>query len=83
MGLDERSRAADSLSSVLAVYDGFCNLKQVRPSMPELTHTHTHTHKIVTPFFPPPVHFPRVVLRSVVQSSDLFSSIWLSKMLRE
>ena len=37
MGLDERSRAADSLSSVLAVYDGFCNLKQVRPSMPELT----------------------------------------------
>jgi len=29
MGLDERSRAADSLSSVLAVYDGFCNLKQI------------------------------------------------------
>lgn len=37
MGLDERSRAADSLASVLAVYDGFCNLKQVRPSVPELT----------------------------------------------
>lgn len=34
MGLDERSRAADSLASVLAVYDGFCNLKQVRPSIP-------------------------------------------------
>ena len=35
MGLDERSRAAsDSLASVLAVYDGFCNLKQVRPSLP-------------------------------------------------
>lgn len=32
MGVDERSRAADALSSVLAVYDGFCNLKQVRPS---------------------------------------------------
>ncbi|XP_039823712.1 G-type lectin S-receptor-like serine/threonine-protein kinase LECRK1 isoform X2 [Panicum virgatum] len=29
MGLDERSRAADSLSSVLAIYDGFCNLKQI------------------------------------------------------
>ncbi|AQK58668.1 Protein kinase protein with adenine nucleotide alpha hydrolase-like domain [Zea mays] len=27
--LDERSRAADSLASVLAVYDGFCNLKQI------------------------------------------------------
>ena len=81
MGLDERSRAADSLSSVLAVYDGFCNLKQVRPSLPELTHTHTQKNRYS--FFPPPVHFPRVVLRSVVQSSDLFSSIWLSKMLRE
>jgi len=34
VGLDERSRAADSLASVLAVYDGFCNLKQVRPSIP-------------------------------------------------
>lgn len=31
VGLDERNRAAaDSLASVLAVYDGFCNLKQVR-----------------------------------------------------
>ncbi|XP_062183271.1 protein kinase STUNTED-like [Phragmites australis] len=29
VGLDERSRAADSLASVLAVYDGFCNLKQI------------------------------------------------------
>lgn len=30
MGLEERSDAAeDSLVSVLAVYDGFCNLKQV------------------------------------------------------
>ncbi|CAO2145870.1 unnamed protein product [Urochloa humidicola] len=29
MGIDERSRAADSLASVLAVYDGFCNLKQI------------------------------------------------------
>ncbi|XP_062197501.1 protein kinase STUNTED-like isoform X2 [Phragmites australis] len=29
IGLDERSRAADSLASVLAVYDGFCNLKQI------------------------------------------------------
>ncbi|TVU26269.1 hypothetical protein EJB05_28807 [Eragrostis curvula] len=29
MGVDERSRAADSLASVLAVYDGFCNLKQI------------------------------------------------------
>ncbi|KAJ1274916.1 hypothetical protein BS78_05G096000 [Paspalum vaginatum] len=29
MGLDERSRAADSLASVLDVYDGFCNLKQI------------------------------------------------------
>ncbi|GJN28698.1 hypothetical protein PR202_gb16855 [Eleusine coracana subsp. coracana] len=29
MGVDERSRAADALSSVLAVYDGFCNLKQI------------------------------------------------------
>ncbi|KAL6658275.1 hypothetical protein ACP70R_003861 [Stipagrostis hirtigluma subsp. patula] len=28
-GLDERSRAADSLATVLAVYDGFCNLKQI------------------------------------------------------
>ncbi|CAO2152777.1 unnamed protein product [Urochloa humidicola] len=28
-GIDERSRAADSLASVLAVYDGFCNLKQI------------------------------------------------------
>ena len=37
MGLDERSRAADSLASMLAVYDGFCNLKQVRPSLPNLT----------------------------------------------
>uniref|UniRef100_A0A0D9XQ03 Protein kinase domain-containing protein n=1 Tax=Leersia perrieri TaxID=77586 RepID=A0A0D9XQ03_9ORYZ len=27
--LDERSNAADSLVSVLAVYDGFCNLKQI------------------------------------------------------
>ncbi|CAL4981961.1 unnamed protein product [Urochloa decumbens] len=29
MGIDERSRAADSLASVLAVYNGFCNLKQI------------------------------------------------------
>nr|CAB3491168.1 unnamed protein product [Digitaria exilis] len=29
MGPDDRSRAADSLASVLAVYDGFCNLKQI------------------------------------------------------
>lgn len=34
MRLDERSRAADSLASVLAVYDGFCNLKQVRSFAP-------------------------------------------------
>lgn len=31
--LEERRKAADSLASVLAVYDGFCNLKQVRPSV--------------------------------------------------
>ncbi|KAL6868192.1 hypothetical protein ACP4OV_015037 [Aristida adscensionis] len=29
MGLEERSSAADSLATVLAVYDGFCNLKQI------------------------------------------------------
>ncbi|KAG8089575.1 hypothetical protein GUJ93_ZPchr0011g28872 [Zizania palustris] len=29
LGLEERSNAADSLVSVLAVYDGFCNLKQI------------------------------------------------------
>ncbi|XP_066335109.1 protein kinase STUNTED-like isoform X1 [Miscanthus floridulus] len=29
VGLDERNRATDSLASVLAVYDGFCNLKQI------------------------------------------------------
>lgn len=28
-GLEERRKAADSLASVLAVYDGFCNLKQI------------------------------------------------------
>jgi hypothetical protein len=48
MGIDERSRAADSLSSVLAVYDGFCNLKQVRPSQ-SLYSTHTRNHLL---FFP-------------------------------
>ncbi|KAM3293673.1 hypothetical protein ACQJBY_036923 [Aegilops geniculata] len=28
-GLEERRKAADSLATVLAVYDGFCNLKQI------------------------------------------------------
>uniref|UniRef100_A0ACD6A228 Uncharacterized protein n=1 Tax=Avena sativa TaxID=4498 RepID=A0ACD6A228_AVESA len=28
-GLDGKGKAADSLASVLAVYDGFCNLKQI------------------------------------------------------
>ncbi|CAM0874722.1 unnamed protein product [Alopecurus aequalis] len=28
-GLEDKGKAADSLSSVLAVYDGFCNLKQI------------------------------------------------------
>jgi hypothetical protein len=48
MGIDERSRAADSLSSVLAVYDGFCNLKQVRPSQC-LYSTHTRNHLLSPP----------------------------------
>jgi hypothetical protein len=57
MGLDERSRAADSLASVLAVYDGFCNLKQVRPSQ-------SSPGKKMSPFFFSALHYPRVVLRS-------------------
>jgi hypothetical protein len=67
MGLDERSRAADSLASVLAVYDGFCNLKQVRPSQ-------SSPGKKMSPFFFLLYTFREsycVHSTTVVQSSDL------------
>jgi hypothetical protein len=76
MGIDERSRAADSLSSVLAVYDGFCNLKQVRPSQC-LYSTHTRNHLIPPPVQSSTLHYVRAILcclcsMAVVQSRDLF-----------
>ena len=80
MGLDERSRAADSLASVLAVYDGFCNLKQVRPSGPpsQILPFYYKFHSLC--FFASRFSGFRSMLLGV-QSSDLFSWISLSKML--
>jgi hypothetical protein len=47
MGVDERRWASDSLASVLAAYDGFCNLKQVRQSVPKLIQ---YPRKKLSPF---------------------------------